>query len=860
MASCKNGGDVLTSLQSAKEVANQMRDTGYGQKKAKREKNVNSAIRATDLKDGKTALTQLMHELRSQQNDLNEADTRHRILDRIIHECLGWDRTHTRVERRLNGEYSDYELGSPPKVLIEAKRSGQYFDIPIEANKHGIVRSLMSICALSKEFQSAFKQAHRYCAERGVQIGVVSNGEQTVVFLGVRNDGIPPADGKCLLFNGFDQLELYFPRLWQAISPNSPDQQVLLRDLASNVPTGVPLKLSNYVSGYPSFRYPSDSQQSLRTLSDLLIEDAPNTPSVRNRFYQECYCESGALAREALVGKDILSARYAAMFSPSIQSPTLQQVRSKPDDKFGLSNEVVAEALGRRPIVIIGDVGVGKTSFIRHLVYVKAIDEIQNSIFLYIDLGTQANLGQNLHDFFIQEIENQLLHDHGVDLHEDSFIRGVYHRDLVRFEKGIYGRLKETAPDKFLEKQIEFLVDLTSDRVTHLQRSIKHIVHGRRKQLVLAIDNADQRSHHDQQEAFLAAQEFAAKWEALVLISLRPRTYFSSKASGSISAYPQRILTVSPPRIDLVLEKRLNFSLDLAEGRLPLDRLDGISIRLDSIVLFLKALLNSLKRNKEITELLSNITGGNIREVLELVKGFIGSANVDSDKIIDIMRRDGEYVIPLHEFSKQALLGEYSHYDARSSIAYNLFDVRYPDRKEHFLSSLTIGFISSDIPTKTPEGFVRTADIVNEIQSNGFVHEQIEYVLRRLTNKKLIETTERITFDEGLQGLVGEMPLAFRVTTVGAYHIQRWAPSFAYLDAMLFDTPIFDEEGKDKLHRKISSFDIKDRYERTTNFREYLDQSWQEIKRHPIYFDWPTTRRSDTGSFDAVKRFLEKRQ
>ncbi len=343
------------------------------------------------------------------------------------------------------------------------------------------------------------------------------------------------------------------------------------------------------------------------------------------------------------------------------------------------------------------------------------------------------------------------------------------------------------------------------------------------------------------------------------MVSLRPKTYFTSKTSGSISAYPQRILTISPPRIDLVLEKRLNFSLDLAEGRLPLDRLDGISIRLDSIVLFLKALLQSLKRNREITELLSNITGGNIREVLELVKGFIGSANVDSDKIIALMRSEGNYVIPLHEFSKQALLGEYSHYDAKSSIAYNLFDVRYPDRKEHFLSSLIIGFIAADNATKSTDGFMKTGDIVREMQAHGFVSDQIEHSLRRMTNKKLIETTERITFDEGLQGLVGELPMAFRITTVGAYHIQRWAPTFAYLDAMIFDTPIFDEAIRDVLRKNISSFDIRERYERAIKFLDYLDQSWQEFNRSPIYFDWPTVISSGTDSFASVRRFLEKR-
>ncbi|OAI06750.1 hypothetical protein [Methylomonas methanica] len=817
------------------------------------------SVPAPDLAVGYSAISKLINDVKADSLDLNEADTRHRFIDRLIHECLGWDYTSTHLERRFNGDYSDYELGKPPQIIIEAKRAGISFEIPSETNK-SIVRSLSSLFKLCPKFRAAFDQAQKYCSDRGIQVGVVCNSSQIIVFLGVRNDGIPPSEGKCLLFNGLDQVEKNFHRLWQAISPDAEHRKLLLADLASGLPTGVPVKLSSYLPGYPSFRYPSESQQSLRTLSDLLIEDAPNTLAVRKRFYEECYCESGALAKEAMVGKNILSARYASMFKPLPQNPTLQHLRSTPDDKYGLAPEVVAEALGRRPIVIIGDVGVGKTSFIRHLIYVKAAEEVENAIFIYIDLGSQANLGQDMHAFFLQEIERQLLEDHGIDIYEDHFVRGVYHGDLQRFEKGIYGRLKESAPDKFIERQIEHLEELTSNKVMHLQQSIMHFAKGRKKQVIISIDNADQRKLADQQEAFLAAQEFAANWQALVLISLRPQTYFVSKSSGSISAYPQRIMTISPPRVDLVLQKRLQFSLDLAEGRLPLDRLNGITIKLDAIALFLKALLFSLRNNKEISEILSNITGGNIREALELIKGFIGSANVDSEKIIHIMRSEGQYLIPLHEFTKQALLGEYSHFDARSSLALNLFDVRYPDQKEHFLASMIIGFLFTDGPKKSPEGFVHTDDLLAEMQTYGFVADQIEHALRRLTNKKLIETTERITFDEGLQGLVGDMPLAFRVTTIGVYHIQRWAPSFAYLDAVLFDTPIFDENHRKEISAKLESFDIRERYKRTVKFRDYLNECWSQITKPPVFFDWPTLRNTGTPSFVSVKRAIDTRQ
>lgn len=810
-----------------------------------------------DMAAGEAALIALVDSMPADAAAWNEADTRHRFIDVLIHDVLGWDRAATRLERHEGGEYSDYELGSPPEVVIEAKRAGLSFEIPHEGST-SIVRSIKSLMSMSREFKAAFEQAASYCARRGIQIGVVSTSSQAIVFLGVRVDGNPVADGKCLVFSGHDTFKEHFHRLWQAISPAAVKQRELLRELSSSAPSGVPAKLSSQIAGYPSFRYSSESQQSLRMLSDLLIEDAPNTPEYRKRFLEECYCESGALARDALLGKNILAARYAAMFPPAEHSPSLTSVKKDASDKYGIPQEVVAEALGRRPIVIIGDVGVGKTSFIRNLIYVRAEEEMRNAIFIYIDLGNQANLGQDIQEFLVEDIERQLLEVHDVDLFEDAFVRGVYHGELIRFEKGIYGRLKESAPEKFLEKQIELLASLTGNRVQHLQKCIQHFSKGRQKQVVICIDNADQRDLRDQQLAFLAAQEFASIWHALVLVSIRPRTYFASKSSGSISAYPQRILTISPPRVDLVLERRLKFSLDLAEGRLPLERLDGITIRLDSIALFLRALIHSLKRSRELSEFLSNITAGNVREALELTKGFIGSPNVDSDKIIAIMESDSDYVIPLHEFSKASLLGQYAHYDSKSSLALNLFDVRYPDKREHFLSLMLISYLLSDAPGKSAEGFVPTGDVCAELGRFGFVVDQVEHALRKLTNKKLIETTERVTFDEGLQGLVGDMPVAFRATTIGSYHCNRWAPTFAYMDAMLVDTPILEPSVRQEIARNIDSFDISKRLHRTLLFDEYLMRCWLSFEKRPVYFDWPTVRVSGNKTFQSVQRVVEK--
>lgn len=313
-----------------------------------------------------------------------------------------------------------------------------------------------------------------------------------------------------------------------------------------------------------------------------------------------------------------------------------------------------------------------------------------------------------------------------------------------------------------------------------------------------------------------------------------------------------------PPRPELVLEKRLIFALNMAEGRMPVEALSSVSLNLSDTAKFFKALLNSLRKNPEVAEFLSNITGGNVRSMIDLVTKFIGSPNVDADKIIRIMDESGHYKIPVHEFTKAALLGDYSHYDPRSSIALNLFDIRFPDKREHFLSPLILGYLNYDASHRGGDGFVATKQLHKEMHGRGFASEQIEGALRRLTNKKLIETSLRVTFEESTgKDLEGELPELFRITTIGAYHLSRWCGTFAYLDAMFFDTPIFEESIVIQYGKNFESFAITERYQRTQAFKRYLTEVWDTLGIDVPYFNWHTTVQQGQSTFDSVAAYID---
>ncbi|WP_406849976.1 hypothetical protein [Chromobacterium phragmitis] len=754
----------------------------------------------------------------------SEAETRFHFIDSLLIDCLSWDRDKIKIEGYESGSRTDYELGEPKVLIVEAKRDNIVFNLPVRMGSK-FIAPLESICGLCRFAREAIEQVQQYCAVRGVKYAVVCNGCQLIAFVAVRVDGKSPLKGGAFIIDGFDQLKSNFDLVFQLLSSYGIAENKLSHYLDAELVYGIPERLSMKIPNYPSFRYQNESSNSLRLVAELLLEDISKTHDLEKRFYEECYCDSGALAQDALIGKNILRSRYAALFSPDEVAPLLAPVRKRNET---ITSDVIAESLSKRPIILIGDVGVGKTSFLRNLILIGASEEFKKSIWIYLDLGISSFLSDDIKIFVALEIEAQLKEKYSINVNDNDFVKNIYRAELLDFERGIYRELKVSNPEKYLQKQLDRLEELIGDKERHLKRVIAYISKEMKKQTIIIVDNVDQRELAIQQNAFIVSQAMAQQWGCVVFLSVRPNTFHQSKRSGSLSAYTNKIFYIMPPRAEFVLEKRLIFALNIAEGRLPIESLSSVSLNLETVSQFIKALLSSIQKNVDVSEFLSNITGGNVRSMIDFVTKFIGSPNVDSDKIISIQRSQGRYIIPLHEFSKSALLGDYSHYEPISSLAMNLFDVRFPDRREHFLSVLILGYLNYDSNHRNGEGLVGVDVVRVEIQSLGFTVDQMDNAIRRLTNKKLIEMTRRVTFEESVgRELMGEVVGDVRITTIGAYHLCRWCGTFSYIDAMLFDTPIFDNQIRDSLIFKLKSFEISDRYDRSIAFRDYLISSWR---------------------------------
>src|ERR1019366_6231433 len=141
-----------------------------------------------------------------------------------------------------------------------------------------------------------------------------------------------------------------------------------------------------------------------------------------------------------------------------------------------------------------------------------------------------------------------------------------------------------------------------------------------------------------------------------------------------------------------------------------------------------------------------------------------------------------------------------------------------------------------------------------EMQNHGFTSDQIESALKRTTNKKLTETPHRMLVEDDNGAALLQSIDKCRLTAKGAYHLRRWLPNFAYLDAMVFDTPLFDAGLREELLPDIESFDIAVRLMRATSFKAYLRNKWRQAQFRCQYLDLEEILLRGDQTFARVRR------
>lgn len=170
--------------------------------------------------------------------DQTEADTRARLIDRVLSEVLDWPNHQISREENAHPGFMDYVLILNRRVaVLEAKKSGETFHLPSDITSrkpftlNGIIRKVANL-------QTYIDQVLGYCFNNGIEYAIVSNGLQYVVFRAVRVDGIHIGQGKVVVFNGVDDIEKRFLEFWELLSRTAVESNSLPRTFQDSEPPG----------------------------------------------------------------------------------------------------------------------------------------------------------------------------------------------------------------------------------------------------------------------------------------------------------------------------------------------------------------------------------------------------------------------------------------------------------------------------------------------------------------------------------------------------------------------------------------------------------------------------------------------
>lgn len=778
----------------------------------------------------------------------NEATTRLHLIDELLMRVLCWPKEQITAEESHGGAYADYALGRPAtRLIVEAKREGVYFELPAGVGP-GSVR-LPTITESSPAVGDAVKQVLRYCQDRGVPVAAVTNGHQLIVFVASRQDGVPPLSARALVFDSLSAMRDDFQLLWDNVSPAGLDLLTVHATLGDATIETPPEKLSARIPDYPGYWIRNRISTELKTLGDLVLQDLVMAPELEPEFLARCYLSSSALSEYALVSKEILEARYSALETMEA-NVSVASARRGGKLSGDLKVDVTAASLGRRPLILLGDVGVGKSIFIRHFVQIDAKEVMDRSVVLSINFGGEPALAADLNEYVMDRFTEQLRDGYEIDVESNKFVRNVYEHELQSFATGVQAPLAKTNPGLYAEKEIAFLERKLKKRDQHLQASLRHITRTLKRQVVVFLDNIDQRDFEFQEQVFLIGQSLAETWPATVFLSLRPETFYRSRTVGSLTAYQPRVFTVEPPSVGTVIQKRLEYCRELVDDPEHRSKIipDALDPQAALLARYLRIVEESFRRRwSDLIEFVDNLAGGNVRAALEFLNTFVGSGHVDTRKILDIEEQSGGYTIPLHEFARAIVYGDYRYFYPVASPIANVFEISSPSRREHFLLPLLLAHIERTGEVGQQEGYVQMAAVMDFGQRLGFLPAQIEFAVRHATSRRLLQASPREADD---------IRRRVRITTVGAYTYKKLMSTFVYLDAVVVDTPIVDEAVAGQID---DCQEIEDRVARSKIFVAYLDDCWEAFQGQGHAFDWADVREPLDRDYERIERTLAKR-
>lgn len=773
--------------------------------------------------------------------DLSESDTRSKVIDKLFVEILGW--TELDFQREGFGEngYYDYRFyTSRFNFLVEAKKIFSDFQLP---NNHRYT----FINVLLKGNKDVIEQMRKYLFDQSLQYGIITNGHQFIIGKFVNNDGSEWKKNKCIIFNGFHDIESNFIFFYNLLSKKS-----IIENSGINIQDGEIIKgntiLSTLSKRDGELLIRNTLSSNLVSVLDIVFGELYKYETLNNKeLFEECFIENLDTKKNKTDIEKLFDDNPPELHEVIPAKNTFRLSKQIEKELSQIENNIASPP--PKPIIIVGSKGAGKTTFIKYL-FNFAISEyiLEDKPNIYVDFRNYINFDikkdiPKLYRDILENIYEKYIH---LDLNSETALKRMYSKELKRNDDLIWKSNKENNTSIYNEKVREYLSRQREDHEIHLEKLSEYLIRDRRMRLTIIIDNADQLDFDIQKEIFLFAQSLNFKYKCAVIISIREGYYYRLRNHTPFDAFTNNVYHVSAPPYKEVLQKRMNYTVKKINLKGKIAGIWGetktLEIDSQTVIDFFSNLDKSLfiADNSEMLRYLEQTTYPNLRQGLESFKDFLlsGHTKVSDYVLRKYLEPEAKIPIPLQEFIKSIALENKMYYNHENSKIHNLF---FPSEGStlHFVKLKLLKYLFEKTKGHGySERFILINELLNEFSDLGFHDKLIMNELNVLQEYKLIETDDQLTDVEKFK--IDNTSHNISISLKGYYYLNELKNKFVYLDLILQDTPVFNIDyfnklkGEFPLSNEKGYRDLKRRVDTTLIFFEYLKEQEEKEKNPQI--------------------------
>jgi hypothetical protein len=740
--------------------------------------------------------------------ELNEADTRHQVIDRLLHEVLDWPKAQVSLEYAVHSGFADYVLkkaSDQVAIVIEAKREGKYFSVPSLGRAsngccHMSVRALLT----DRDVSTAMMQVRNYCLDIGCSYGAITNGHEWIIFRAFEL-GKDWRSLRAFVIPSLDDFAQSFTRVfntlsYRCVSFDGSLNSLLSRDTQENRETYRP---SHEIPAYARAIQPNKYVQYLRPIAERYFGVIDESQA---ELFDACYVSDGEYEN---------AFRSAQLMLTDALTPYLENygIRQTSNDDGGgtFGNRIEKSVLDRRGdvVVLFGGKGIGKSTFLRRLLFVRQPQILKkNSVTVYIDLLNVPEDKALVHEEIWKRLIQGLDINRTLDGTRDDLLTLFSDRFAIAKRQDLYG---------FAEKSNEYQIALNK-LIGEWKKDSKYVagqlveylkkIH---KGAIVVIDNTDQYGKKLQEYCFSSAHEISDSLKCLTIISMREERFYASSIHGLLDAYQNSGFHLSSPLPNNVFIKRLEFVKKLMSSDLVRRHVYGVEAP-DDVRRTIRILLNSFENefrnpNSHLASFLTACAHGNIRLALELFRGMLISRYTNIEEITSV----STWTWQIHQVLKPIMIPNRFFYDEAQSHVPNIFQLRSKVRSSHF-TALRVLRPLDKLSQIQGSAFLPISSLITEFSTRFQMDEDFRQACDMLLKYGLVESSNRLDqFSEDIDGL--------RITAYGKYLFNDLIKAFTYIELVSTDTAVFDS----RVSAELAALSIEE--------YELWEASWTDIKK-----------------------------